>query len=697
MALDSKVTLHNLATDCLRLTMHFFLPIQLSAEQIYHTALPLSPTSSCLQNSYLQSATDDQLSYVTAFIGAPSTWGLLLRTISTRPRKLTCIATSGQKIIAACEGIVNIYDAVTGVLQQSLSTSKIVTKIQASPDGSTLYFLNTSSLIQRGMMQIPSITMWDVQTGGLIHTFAIQSGANDIAVSTSGDFIACGSYDGSVRFWNTHTKKEGRGFGGGQPVVAICWLPPQKLMVATQNSLYIHVVTTGEILNIITIPDQVWGMIYSGDKDEFLVGTSKPWKDQAKGFPIVPLGLWEDQEEDQGCQYSFRAVSNQCPEPLGRGLPKVHKGRPVRRKMCQEKQSLAHPRELVRPTLVGKDIACITVPMGVQLFNTGSYDWTNNPPLLNTATSVAVLLNRNLVAQTKDTIQIFSTDVLTSGEALNDTRVSHVYPLDKNHIICLLQPTRDLAVLELETLRELHRGDETLPFKLFVVPSLLLVEPMMPYIYYLSRTAHVWRVVDSWLSGTSLSRDIEIPDDNRPLLLYGLSPTGTRIASIFRYGCSPLVIWVKDTKNGDELAMLPLEGGDLESEEVYDITFDSETRFYLKIDGPGRHVQVPCDITPSEWDPDRGPMVEKVEKGLDHRYKVTKGEPMPLSEPRAPPQYTLDANCEWVLDVQSRKICWISPRNLRRGRGGHFWAGPSLVMVGDDGVVRKVSFREPDC
>jgi WD40 repeat protein len=71
--------------------------------------------------------------------------------------------------------IVNIYDAVTGVLQQSLSPSETVTKIQASPDGSTLFFAHSSS-----------VTMWDVQTGGLIHTFTTQLRVNDIAVSVSG-------------------------------------------------------------------------------------------------------------------------------------------------------------------------------------------------------------------------------------------------------------------------------------------------------------------------------------------------------------------------------------------------------------------------------------------------------------------------------------------------------------------------------
>ena len=105
-------TLHNLATVYLRLTMHFFHPIQQCAQHIYYTALPLSPTSSHLQNFCLQNVTDGQLSHVTAFIGAPETWGLLLRTIDIRPRQLTCITTFGQEIIAACGNIVNIYDAV---------------------------------------------------------------------------------------------------------------------------------------------------------------------------------------------------------------------------------------------------------------------------------------------------------------------------------------------------------------------------------------------------------------------------------------------------------------------------------------------------------------------------------------------------------------------------------------------------------
>ena len=50
--------LYDLATDCLQLSMHFFHPIQQCAQQVYHTAVPLSPTSSWLHKSCLLSVTE---------------------------------------------------------------------------------------------------------------------------------------------------------------------------------------------------------------------------------------------------------------------------------------------------------------------------------------------------------------------------------------------------------------------------------------------------------------------------------------------------------------------------------------------------------------------------------------------------------------------------------------------------------------
>jgi hypothetical protein len=148
------------------------------------------------------------------------------------------------------------------------------------------------------------------------------------------------------------------------------------------------------------------------------------------------------------------------------------------------------------------------------------------------------------------------------------------------------------------------------------------------------------------------------------------------------YGSPRPQLRVKDAKSGITLAKLRLKHDRLGTGEVYDVTFDSETRFNLKVDGPGWHVRIPHDIIASP--------------SGRYSYTINRRKPVSLSKPRETPPYALDANCEWIVDAKSRKICWIPPGNIQRGEGGHFWAGLSLVMVGDDGVVRKLSFKEPD-
>jgi hypothetical protein len=575
---------------------------------------------------------------VTAFRCAPSEWGLLLRTINVRPGRLACIATSGQSIVAACEDITNIYDAITFVLRQSLHIPEAITKIQGSPDGSTLFFAHSHS-----------VTMWDVQTGGLTYTFTVQSEINDIAISTTGDHIACGSSDGSITFWNTNTKEEGEGFGNGQPVVTIFWLSPWELAVVTQGIVYTHDIDDGETLGSFSIPGRVWGMVHSPfDEGEFLVGTS-------------PLG------EGVGWGSCFLRITASMQERTSETLEPVPLLAPALGRSEEELSS---------PVLAGETVAWITLPRGVRSLNVATRRWTNNPPLLGTASSVAVSLNRNLVAQTEDSLQIFSVDVLKHREPLNDTRMSHVYPLGEKHIVCLLRLDRHLTILELETLQKLYPDDYT---------SLLVSPPT--YQSPSTRTSFsrglvaefgLPVVMQAWRSGTPLPEWAEAADHDPPLS--GLSPDCARIVTL--YGSPRWVLHVKDTKDKTTLASLPLDDDGFEMGKVYDITFDSTTRFHLKVDGPGWHIQIPYDILPSPSGP--------------YSHMITKGEPVALSGPREIPPYTLDANCEWVIDAESRKICWISPGNVRRGNGGHFWAGLSLVMVGDDGVVRKLFFREPD-
>jgi WD40 repeat protein len=629
----------NHAVDLLSLSMYFFHPIQQCAQQVYYTALPLSPTSSRICDDPFQCITDNRLSRITpritAFLGAPNKWGLLLRTIDVRPRQLTCIATSAQRIIAACEDIVNIYDAVTFVLRQSLRTPETVTKVQGAPDGSTLFFAHPYS-----------VTMWDLQTGGLTHTFSTQSEITNIAVSMTGGHIACGSSDGSVTFWDTHTKVEGEGFGNGQPVVTICWLSPLKLAVATQRVVFIRDISIGETSASFSIPGRVWGMIYSPslDRSKLLVGASQPDKKTGRSSAFLTV-----------ITFDLERVSGAQPQELLYTQPLTRPG-----------------EELSNPALADKVIACITPPRGVQSFDTKTWCSTGNLPLLDAATSVAVSLNRNLVAQTKNSIQVFSLDVLRAHKAHNDARTSHVYPLGEKYIVCL-QLNRNLTILESSTLHELHN---TSP--LGWSPTDELPHAGASFSCGLIAEFGVSMVMEAWRLGTPLPEWTGEADEDTPLS--GLSPDCTRIVTF--YDSPRRELRVKDTEGGTVLANLLLGDDELEMGEVYDITFDSDTRFHLKIDGPGRHVQVPHDIIPSPSGP--------------HSHTITRGEPVPLSKLRPAPPYALDANCEWVVDAESRKICWISPGNVRRGGGGHFWVGLSLIMVGGDGVVRKVTFREPD-
>ena len=617
----------DLAVDCLRFSTHFFHLIQQCTQQVYHTALPLSPTSSQLRNSWLQNVIDNQLSPVAAFSGAPNTWGLLLRTIDFRPRQLTCMATSAQMIVVACGDIVNSYSAITFVLKQSLHAPEAVTKIQGTPDGSTLFFAHSYS-----------VTMWDVQTGGLTHTFTMQSGITDVAVSTTGDYIACGSSDSSVILWNIHTKEEGKGFGNGQPVIAICWLAPQEVAVATKNCVYVHNLTAGKTREIShTGYDHVWGIVYPGDKYGVLIGTSRP-------------GGGVDQEES-----SFRTAEGY---PGTQGL--MHHLR-------------NHPRRLLRPTSAGKWIACITPPSGVLSFYiVNPHGSTNKPPLLGSATSVAVSLNRNLVAQTKDSLKIFSLDILTSDGVPNAMCPSHVYPLGEEYIV-LLKLGRYLTLLETGTLKPPPNNNA---WPLGPLPTNKSPHVRASFSLGLVAEFGISAVIEALQSREPLPEWAEVADEDAPL--GGFSPDRTRIVTFC--GSPRWELRLENATNGAILAKLPLKRDDLGTGKVYDVTFDSETRFHLKIDGPGRHVQIPHDITVQQWD----------------SYTITMGKPVPLSGPRAVPTYTLDANCEWVIDAESRKICWIPPGNIRRGNGGHFWAGLSLVMVGDDGDVTKLSFREPD-
>ena len=107
---------------------------------------------------------------------------------------------STARIAVACgDGTVGIYDSVTGVLRLSLNPPNSIQAMAGSPDGSAFFCTRRES---------PSVTMWDIQTGGLIHTFVLKGEAKATVVSLKGRYLAYSLFDGTLNVWEVANKLE---------------------------------------------------------------------------------------------------------------------------------------------------------------------------------------------------------------------------------------------------------------------------------------------------------------------------------------------------------------------------------------------------------------------------------------------------------------------------------------------------------
>ena len=239
-----------LPQDCLRFTMHFFHPIQQSALHIYHSALPLSPGSSAFHSRVL-----DEKTRITGFRGGADAWGIVVRTITASSKRFAYMTTFGHRITAACDdGTVCIFDSITGVLRLSLNPPDPVQAIVGSPGGSILFCTH----------QAPSVTMWDIQTGGLVHTFILKRRARDIAVSSKGRYLACVLSDGCVEVWEVANNIGGAAVWNSLPIDCFCWLDPEeRLAVSTRELVFIRDIVNGRILDNFAIPYPGHRMVYS--------------------------------------------------------------------------------------------------------------------------------------------------------------------------------------------------------------------------------------------------------------------------------------------------------------------------------------------------------------------------------------------------------------------------------------------------
>ena len=106
-----------------------------------------------------------------------------------------------------------------------------------------------------------------------------------------------------------------------------------------------------------------------------------------------------------------------------------------------------------------------------------------------------------------------------------------------------------------------------------------------------------------------------------------------------------------------------------------DIIFDSEDLFYVH----HSNYYVPYVVTSAA-------------KPAPPSHSIVRRPKISLAE-EFQEEYQVDGSQEWVVFGQQR-ICWIPPGYIRSGQASYCWAGTSLVMVGQDGALRKIAFLE---
>ena len=179
--------------DSQHLLLEYFDTIHNSPSQIYHSALPFSPSSSWLCTYY----SAELIQKVKVVKGLPAEWGECFRTVrlTASPWAFVCWK---DMIAAGCHtGDITILDGVIGSQTAVLSGhTQGVRCLTFSSDGKSLVSGSDDT----------TIMLWDVQTGGVIKTFCGHTGwVCSVSISADYTTIASGSDDRTIRLWDILT------------------------------------------------------------------------------------------------------------------------------------------------------------------------------------------------------------------------------------------------------------------------------------------------------------------------------------------------------------------------------------------------------------------------------------------------------------------------------------------------------------
>jgi len=647
--------------------MCFFHPIQQSASHIYHSALPLSPTSSLIRSRFSRENTR-----IAGCFGTLDKWGPVLRTIQGTLGDFSCVTTIGHtstaRIAAACgDGTVGIYDSVTGVLRLSLNPPNPIQAIAGSPDGSalfcthrenpsvTIWDIQTGGLIHTlppkgearhpiqatsispdGSMLFsthrdrPSVTVWDIRTGEPIHTFVLEGEAKDTAISLGGRYLACSFHDGTLNVWEVTTKLGGPAFDRGSPITCLCWLASEEhLVVASEASVHIWDVAARTVLHAFSIQDPIRGVIYSKNHRRLAIAAGS------------------------GVESAITTINPQLVTPSG---PHRVQGRVSCFAFSQAADKLV----------------CAMESQGLQSFNISTQRWEelDHPA---TITSVSTLSNGIVVANAAGFgIQLLRPEEGCAPSRQPVTPMLTTRPLDGDRIIAIVPVSRDCVILlESTTMRQLLKipARENLPIltdRAVVICASLKTEVAVHCFEEGNRAnLQLWKF--GYGDPVWSAKVGELPS------IGGISPAGAHLVT-FHVTHDRTYICNWSLKDGRLLAQLPLDQPYPTS--PLDIAFGSEDQFYSYHDT----YRIPYNIAASS-------------KSHGPNRSIIRGGQLPLVGEARERRYWVDESHEWVISG-SQRICWIPPGYIGSAQASHCWAGSSLFMAGHDGTLRVLTFRE---
>ena len=521
---------------------------------------------------------------------------------------------STAKIAGACDdGTVRVYDSVTGALRLSLRPELPILEMAGSADGWLLVCTHSGR---------HSITLWDIQTGGLVHTFILEGEVKHTAISLKGRYLACEASENTVNFWETASRKQHpdplEKLEGNTP----CWLAPENLIMVVDRGLaYIrNVVTKGLPVHKFTMPGTSYSAIYS---------------------------------------QTFNLLAAVSPHPIGRSFVILD----VKTGGFSALRGSGGRQSLIAFSQTTKQLVCGSETPGLETVDISTGRWTHFD-FPATLTSISTLTNGTVVANVRGSgIQLLRLDQ-EHASPQQPTPPLTMYPLDKGRIISIVPATNDRVILlETSTMSQVFSAPTQRGDAVHVTVLCASLENKIA-VYCFAGAGRGY--LQMWEFSRGYPRWTE--PTSEPPSVCGLSPACTRLAT-FHNGRSRGFVCVWDMSNGSLVARTFIENS-----PPLDITFDSEDRFYF-YDITHREPYI-INTSSQTGDPTIPTITPLATQRLDGQVLEK--------------YYYLDEGREWVI-CGSQRICWVPP-----GYVGHSycWAGSSLVMVGQGGTLRRLTFLE---